>query len=67
MTADKAEISMDSTIQRCTCVKCEHTWFPRKTERPVKCPRCQCFAWDGKRPHPKSEAARPDGLKRTAA
>lgn len=48
------------TIQQCACKQCGHVWFPRKPERPAKCPRCQSFAWDGNQ-EPQSEIAAENG------
>lgn len=29
-----------------TCLRCSHTWTPRKAERPAACPRCHSPLWD---------------------
>ena len=29
-----------------TCVRCNHTWYPRKAQRPYTCPSCRSPMWD---------------------
>lgn len=31
------------------CLRCGHTWWPRQTERPRVCPKCQSAYWDAPR------------------
>ena len=28
------------------CLRCGHTWYRRKPERPVMCPKCKSPYWD---------------------
>jgi Zn finger protein HypA/HybF involved in hydrogenase expression len=28
------------------CLRCGHSWVPRKDKRPVACPRCKSYTWD---------------------
>lgn len=28
------------------CTRCEHEWFPRTTESPKVCPKCNSPYWD---------------------
>lgn len=28
------------------CLRCSHTWYPRRPERPVVCPACNSPYWD---------------------
>ncbi len=28
------------------CLKCDHTWKPRKPEKPATCPKCNSPRWD---------------------
>ena len=28
------------------CLRCGHTWPPRKPERPLRCPKCGSPYWD---------------------
>lgn len=39
------------------CLRCGHTWIPRKPERPVRCPKRGCMSpyWDRERAKPKEE------------
>lgn len=43
-------------IQKKKCRRCNHEWFPRKTERPVVCPKCHSPYWE-KEAAKKKEAA----------
>jgi len=31
------------------CLRCEHSWFPRKPEKPLRCGKCGSPYWDRKR------------------
>lgn len=31
------------------CKRCEHSWFPRKVEKPTVCPECKSPYWNKKR------------------
>lgn len=33
-------------ISECHCLHCGHLWIPRKTGKPVVCPRCKHYDWD---------------------
>ncbi len=28
------------------CIRCDHTWVPRKAARPKVCPKCKSAYWD---------------------
>lgn len=28
------------------CLRCKHTWVPRRSDRPRVCPRCKSPYWD---------------------
>jgi predicted Zn-ribbon and HTH transcriptional regulator len=32
-----------------TCKRCGHSWYPRRPELPVKCPKCQNPYWNKER------------------
>jgi predicted Zn-ribbon and HTH transcriptional regulator len=34
------------TIQAYKCLRCGHTWVPRKKEKPRVCPKCKSPYWD---------------------
>jgi len=34
------------TLDTYECVRCSHTWHPRKEERPRICPNCISAYWD---------------------
>ena len=42
MSGDKAVV----TLPQWECVRCGHTWTPRKQTRPVQCPNCKNAQWD---------------------
>ena len=31
------------------CERCNHEWFPRKSEEPIICPKCKSPYWNRKR------------------
>jgi predicted Zn-ribbon and HTH transcriptional regulator len=31
------------------CLRCEHTWIPRKPEKPKRCARCKSPYWETER------------------
>ena len=33
-------------LQRQTCQRCGKTWWPRQSDKPVRCPRCKSPYWD---------------------
>lgn len=33
-------------LERLTCRRCLHSWFPRRPGRPALCPRCKSPRWD---------------------
>lgn len=37
------------TLPTLTCLRCAHTWYPRRPERPAVCPHCKSPYWDRKR------------------
>ncbi len=43
------------------CLRCGHTWPPRKPERPLRCPKCGSPYWDRARATPASAPATPGG------
>jgi len=52
-TLDEAElIYQDETgnnqldIKQLTCLRCGHTWWPNRPERPTRCPKCKTPYWD---------------------
>jgi len=47
---------MEITIQKLACVRCGHTWVPRKKEVRI-CPKCKSAYWDRPRRKPKNEKA----------
>ena len=40
------------------CLRCGHSWVPRKDKRPIACPRCKSYVWDV----PKSEGYNLDAM-----
>lgn len=34
------------TLSTLTCLKCGHTWVPRKPELPLTCPKCRQAGWN---------------------
>ncbi len=39
------------TLPTLRCLRCGHTWSPRKPERPVRCPKCGSPYWGQPRKH----------------
>ena len=37
---------MEITLPVCTCLRCGHSWVPRKPERPMTCANCRSPYWD---------------------
>lgn len=33
-------------LEQLKCEHCGYRWFPRSSNRPVKCPECQSRNWD---------------------
>ena len=33
-------------LKQWTCLRCKHSWYPRKPVRPRICPRCKSAYWD---------------------
>ena len=33
------------TLRERTCLRCDHTWFPRSPEPPGTCPKCRSPYW----------------------
>lgn len=42
---NRMEIRGGLIMQKLTCLRCGHTWYPR-IEKPVQCPRCKTLAWN---------------------
>jgi rubrerythrin len=40
------QTSITITVQAYKCLRCGHTWIPRKKERPRVCPKCHSPYWD---------------------
>lgn len=34
-------------MEECKCKKCGHEWVAR-VKKPVQCPRCKTYKWEGK-------------------
>jgi len=34
------------TVKAYRCLRCLHTWLPRRSTRPVSCPACHSPYWD---------------------
>ena len=32
-------------MEQFECVKCGHSWYPRRPGRPMQCPGCKCRKW----------------------
>jgi hypothetical protein len=43
----------DETVRRLRCLRCDHTWTPRKSgDRPLSCPACHSAYWSRPRTRP---------------
>ena len=45
----------EETVRRLKCLRCDHTWTPRKMaeSKPVSCPNCHSGYWARPRTRPK--------------
>lgn len=39
-------VSTPFNLPTLECVRCGHTWHPRKQERPIRCGGCKTPYWD---------------------
>ena len=46
-------MTKEGTIEKKKCIRCGHTWFPRKEQMPVICPKCFSPYWNRERERPR--------------
>jgi uncharacterized OB-fold protein len=46
-------MTKEDTIEKKACKRCGHTWFPRKEQMPVICPKCFSPYWNRERERPR--------------
>jgi hypothetical protein len=39
----------ETTLHGLTCLRCDHRWWPRSPQSPVRCPKCTSPYWNRER------------------
>jgi hypothetical protein len=67
MENEKKEYITEVTVNMLRCLRCNHTWLPRKLgDRPLTCPDCHSSYWFRPRTREqKPKVVQPNGLDNT--
>lgn len=40
---------VNNKLNHFNCSRCNHSWIPRKEQKPIACPKCKSPYWDRER------------------